>query len=68
MAPHGVGWGGGWGVTADDDRGCYDPVLVFFSKLNYFEFRNNSVEIPVLEITLLYRLGRDNFFQIMNMF
>ncbi len=28
---HGVGWGGvgwGWGggVTADDDRGCYDPV------------------------------------------
>jgi len=24
MAPHGVGVG--WGVTADDDRGCYDPV------------------------------------------
>jgi len=21
--PRGVG---GWGVTADDDRGCYDPV------------------------------------------
>ncbi len=23
-----MGWGGGWGggVTADDDRGCYDPV------------------------------------------
>ncbi len=21
--PRGVGW---WGVTADDDRGCYDPV------------------------------------------
>ena len=25
--PHGVGWGwGGGGVTADDDRGCYDPI------------------------------------------
>ncbi len=23
-----MGWGGGR-VTADDDRGCYDPVLVF---------------------------------------
>jgi len=23
--PHGVGGWGGW-VTADDDRGCYDPV------------------------------------------
>jgi len=22
----GVGGGVGWGVTADDDRGCYDPV------------------------------------------
>ncbi len=21
------GGGGGWKVTADDDRGCYDPVL-----------------------------------------
>jgi len=22
-----MGWdGGGWGVPADDDRGCYDPV------------------------------------------
>jgi len=25
LTPHGVGWEGG-GVTADDDRGCYDPV------------------------------------------
>jgi hypothetical protein len=25
-----MGWGGG-GVTADDDRGCYDPVLACFS-------------------------------------
>jgi len=25
MAPHGVGWGC-VGVTADDVRGCYDPV------------------------------------------
>jgi len=24
MAP--MGWGGGVGVTADDVRGCYDPV------------------------------------------
>jgi len=26
MAPHGVGWGVCVGVTADDVRGCYDPV------------------------------------------
>ncbi len=27
LAPHGVGWGvWGVGVTADDVKGCYDPV------------------------------------------
>jgi len=34
-----MGWGG---VTADDDRGCYDPVLVFF------------FDVPVFDITLFY--------------
>jgi len=52
-------WGGGVGVgvTADDVRGCYDPVWpcfrgcydpilprfsFLFSKLYYFEFQNNK--------------------------
>jgi len=51
-----------WGVggTADDVRGCYDPVLVvFLSKLNlnlpsvFVEI--TSFEVPVFEITLLYQ-------------
>jgi len=46
---YGPPWGGvgGGGVTADDDRGCYDPVypvLVFFLRNNKFQcshIRNN---------------------------
>jgi len=48
------------GGTADDVRGCYDPVLVvFLSKLNlnlpsvFVEI--TSFEVPVFEITLLYQ-------------
>ena len=58
-------------MTADDVRGCYDPVLgdamtpfypvlvVFLSKLNSklpsVFVKITSVEVPVFEITLLYR-------------
>jgi len=55
-----MGWGGG-GVTADDDRGCYDPfdppfdpVLVFFSMLFNFEFDVTVFDVPVFDIALLY--------------
>jgi len=60
--------GVGVGVTADDDRGCYDPVgprfspvlVVFLSKLNsklqsvFVEIK--SFEVPVFEITYLYHI------------
>jgi hypothetical protein len=71
-----MGCGGGvcgvWGVgvTADDVRGCYDPVLpcfrgcydpvlvVFLSKLNSnllsLFVEITSFEVPVFDITLLY--------------
>jgi len=68
-------WGVGGGLTADVDRGCYDPILsrltpfypvlvVFLSKLNsklpsvFVEI--TSVEVPVFEITYLYRVLATN--------
>jgi len=64
-------WGG---VTADDVRGCYDPVLgdamtlfypvlvVFLSKLNSklpsVFVEITSVKVPVFEITLRFRIKR----------
>jgi len=69
LGPEKIGvWG--VGVTADDVRGCYDPVLprfrgcydpvlvVFLSKLNSnllsLFVEITSFEVPVCEITLLY--------------
>ncbi len=63
-----VGWGGG-GVTADDDRGCYDPVLphggprltpVLVSMINSmlpFSMLNLSKSmLTFFDITYLYQI------------
>jgi len=63
-----MGWGGGvWGVTADDVRGCYDPVypvlgdamtpfypvlVVFLSKFNS-KLPSVFVEITSFEVPVL---------------
>jgi len=58
-----MGWGGGWGggVTADDDRGCYDPVdppfdphLTLSLMLFNIEFDVTVVDVPVFDVTHLY--------------
>jgi len=43
------------GVTADDDRGCYDPVWPRFDPvLPRFGFDVKCVEVKFFEITYLY--------------
>ncbi len=51
-----MGWGGGWGggVTADDDRGCYDPVDPVCPPFDP-EFDVTVFDVPVFDVTHLYR-------------
>ncbi len=44
-----MGWGGG--VTADDDRGCYDPVDPPFDP----EFDVTVFDVTVFDVICLYR-------------
>jgi len=59
-----MGWGGG--VTADDDRGCYDPVdpvwpprltpssMLFNIEFN-IEFDVTVFDVPVFDVNCLYQ-------------
>jgi hypothetical protein len=62
-----MGWDGGWGggVTADDDRGCYDPVdlvwpphltprLTLSSMLFNIEFDVTVFDVPIFDVICLY--------------
>jgi len=63
--PWGEVGGWGWGVTADDDRGCYDPIdpvwpphlthrLTLSSMLFNIEFDVTVFDVPVFDVTTLY--------------
>jgi len=50
-----LGVGLGWGVTADDDRGCYDPVWPRFDPVLVFFVEVKCVKVKFFEITYLYQ-------------
>ncbi len=48
-----MGWGG---VTADDDRGCYDPVDPVWPPIWPIEFDVTVFDVPVFDVNCLYPL------------
>jgi len=56
-------WGGGWGVTADDDRGCYDPVLPRFTPRFTVDVKKVSVKFDVTVFEVKFVEVDVNFFR-----
>jgi len=48
----------GWGVTADDDRGCYDPVLPRFTPRFTVDIAVFEVKFDIAVLILPFRYCR----------